>query len=136
MEKRQVYSVPLLSGVTPDSVAQTLFTAFGNRQVSTINTATNEYYVILEVSPELQKDPSALDRLYVRANTGKLIPLSAVTASRAGRVFSPCARVPSSTRNVRGWLDRLKTFSAAHSVSPPNMKTDKSDDAGPRPASS
>jgi HAE1 family hydrophobic/amphiphilic exporter-1 len=71
-------------GVTPDSVAQALFSAFGNRQVSTINTATNEYYVILEVAPELQKDPSALDRLYVRANTGKLIPLSAVTVSRTG----------------------------------------------------
>jgi HAE1 family hydrophobic/amphiphilic exporter-1 len=71
-------------GVTPDSVAQTLFSAFGNRQISTINTATNEYYVILEVAPELQKDPSALDRLYVRANTGKLIPLSAVTVSRTG----------------------------------------------------
>ncbi|MBE0659590.1 MAG: efflux RND transporter permease subunit [Bryobacteraceae bacterium] len=71
-------------GVTPDSVAQALFSAFGNRQISTINTATNEYYVILEVAPELQKDPSALDRLYVRANTGKLVPLSAVTVARTG----------------------------------------------------
>lgn len=71
-------------GVTPESVAQALFSAFGNRQISTINTDTNEYYVILEVRPELQKDPSALDRLYVRANTGKLVPLSAVTVARTG----------------------------------------------------
>ncbi|HNY40462.1 MAG TPA: efflux RND transporter permease subunit, partial [Bryobacteraceae bacterium] len=71
-------------GVTPDSVAQSLFSAFGSRQVSTINTATNEYYVILEIAPELQKDPSALDKLYVRANTGKLVPLSAVTVARTG----------------------------------------------------
>ncbi|MBA3974447.1 MAG: acriflavine resistance protein B [Candidatus Solibacter sp.] len=71
-------------GVTPDAVAQALFSAFGNRQISTINTSTNEYYVILEVAPELQKDPSALDRLYVRANTGKLVPLSAVTVARTG----------------------------------------------------
>jgi HAE1 family hydrophobic/amphiphilic exporter-1 len=69
-------------GVTPDAIAQTLFSAFGNRQVSTINTATNEYYVILEVTPELQKDPAALAKLYVRANTGKLIPLPAVTVAR------------------------------------------------------
>jgi len=71
-------------GVTPDAIAQTLFSAYGNRQVSTINTATNEYYVILEVLPEYQKEPSALARLYVRANTGKLVPLSAVTAARPG----------------------------------------------------
>jgi len=71
-------------GVTPDSVAQAIYSAFGTRQVSTINTATNEYYVILEVTPGLQKDPSALDKLYVRANTGKLVPLSAVTLSRTG----------------------------------------------------
>ena len=71
-------------GITPDAIAQTLFSAYGNRQVSTINTATNEYYVILEVLPEHQKDPSALSRLYVRANTGKLVPLSAVTAARPG----------------------------------------------------
>jgi len=66
-------------GVSPDTIAQTLFSAFGNRQVSTINTASNEYSVILEVTPEFQKDPSALDRLYVRSSSGKLVPLSAVT---------------------------------------------------------
>ncbi len=66
-------------GVSSDDIAQTLFSAFGNRQVSTINTATNEYYVILEVTPEFQKRPSALSRLYVRSSTGKQVPLSAVT---------------------------------------------------------
>ncbi|MDX2153000.1 MAG: efflux RND transporter permease subunit [Bryobacteraceae bacterium] len=71
-------------GVTPDAVAQTLFSAFGNRQVSTINTATNEYAVILEVLPEFQRDPSALSRLYVRGNGGSMVPLSAVTTSRRG----------------------------------------------------
>jgi HAE1 family hydrophobic/amphiphilic exporter-1 len=70
-------------GVTPEAVAQALFSAYGNRQVSTINTASNEYYVILEVAPEFQKDPAALSRLYVRSNTAKLIPLSAVTTARA-----------------------------------------------------
>jgi HAE1 family hydrophobic/amphiphilic exporter-1 len=71
-------------GVTPETIAQALFSSYGNRQISTINTASNEYYVILEVAPEFQKNPAALDKLYVRSNTGKLIPLSAVTKSRAG----------------------------------------------------
>jgi HAE1 family hydrophobic/amphiphilic exporter-1 len=70
-------------GVTPEAIAQALFSSFGNRQVSTINTASNEYYVILEVAPEFQKDPAALSRLYVRSNAGKLVPLSAVTTARA-----------------------------------------------------
>jgi HAE1 family hydrophobic/amphiphilic exporter-1 len=71
-------------GVTPDAIAQTLFSAYGNRQVSTINTATNEYAVILEVLPEFQKDPSGLSRLYMRSGNGSMVPLSAVTVARQG----------------------------------------------------
>ncbi len=71
-------------GVTSDAIAQTLFSAFGNRQVSTINTANNEYAVILEVTPEFQSSPAALNRLYVSSNSGKLIPLTAVTRPTAG----------------------------------------------------
>ena len=55
----------------------TLYSAYGNRQVSTINSAANEYYVILEVDPEAQTDPAALSQLYLRSNSGKLVPLSA-----------------------------------------------------------
>jgi HAE1 family hydrophobic/amphiphilic exporter-1 len=68
-------------GVTPQAIADTLFSAYGNRQVSTINTAANEYYVILEVLPEKQTDPNVLSQLYVRSSSGRLIPLSAVTQS-------------------------------------------------------
>jgi HAE1 family hydrophobic/amphiphilic exporter-1 len=71
-------------GVTPDAIAETLFSAYGNRQVSTISTATNEYAVILEVLPEFQKDPSALSRLYVRSSAGSMVPLSAVTVTKPG----------------------------------------------------
>ncbi len=74
----------LTFGVTPEAIANTLFSAYGNRQVSTINTASNEYYVILEVAPEYQTDPNALKMLYVRSDTGKLIPLSAVTRWTTG----------------------------------------------------
>ena len=71
-------------GVTPEAIADTLFSAYGNRQVSRISTATNEYAVILEVLPEFQKDPSALSRLYVRSSNGTMVPMSAVTTTRPG----------------------------------------------------
>ncbi len=71
-------------GVTPETIANTLFSAYGNRQVSTINTASNEYYVILEVLPEYQTDPEKLSKLYVRSSSGKLVPLAAVTRMVTG----------------------------------------------------
>jgi HAE1 family hydrophobic/amphiphilic exporter-1 len=69
----------LALGVTPEAVANALFTAYGNRQVATINTASNEYYVIMEVLPEYQRDPAALSKLYLRSDSDKLVPLSALT---------------------------------------------------------
>ena len=69
----------LALGITPDQIANTLYDAYGNRRVSTIQAAANEYDVILEVNPDDQRDPAALSKLYIRASTGKLVPLSAVT---------------------------------------------------------
>ncbi|MCX5767210.1 MAG: efflux RND transporter permease subunit [Gemmatimonadetes bacterium] len=68
-----------LYGVTPEQIEQALYNAYGSRQVSTIYTANNEYWVILELLPDFQKDLSALDLLYVRARNGRLVPLSSVT---------------------------------------------------------
>jgi hydrophobic/amphiphilic exporter-1 (mainly G- bacteria), HAE1 family len=69
-------------GVTVQQVEDTLYTAFGSRQVSTIYTPTNQYSVILEIEPQYQRDPSALSLLYLRGNTGKLVPLEAVAKIR------------------------------------------------------
>ena len=65
-------------GLNMAQVQDALMSAFGSRQVSTIYGTANQYYVILEVAPEFLSDPNALSRLYVRANTGKLVPLDAV----------------------------------------------------------
>jgi multidrug efflux pump len=65
-------------GVTTQAIDDTLYDAFGQRQISTIYTQWNLYRVILEVTPALQSDPSALDRLYVRGTNGTAVPLSAV----------------------------------------------------------
>ncbi len=72
-EKAAVY------GVTIDSVRQEMFNAFGTRQVATIYTATNDYWVILEATPEFQTDISALSKIYVKTASGVSVPLEAVT---------------------------------------------------------
>ncbi len=69
----------LALGVSPDAIANTLYSAYGDRRIATITAATNEYDVILEVLPEDQRDPAALSKLYLRNSAGKLIPLAAVT---------------------------------------------------------
>src|SRR4029077_2374638 len=66
-------------GITPQSVDDTLYDAFGQRQVATIFTQLDEHHVILEVEPRYQEDSAALDRLYVRATSGQMVPLSALT---------------------------------------------------------
>ncbi len=65
-------------GISPQQIENTLNFAFGASQVSTIYTATNQYWVILELEPRYQLDPSALGLMYVRASTGALVPLDAV----------------------------------------------------------
>jgi HAE1 family hydrophobic/amphiphilic exporter-1 len=65
-------------GVSAQSIEAALNNAYGARQVSTIYTATNQYWVILELQPRYQTDPSSLPLLYLRSSTGALVPLSAV----------------------------------------------------------
>ena len=68
-----------LFGITPEQIETALYNAYGARQVSTIYTANNEYWVVMELLPEFQRDLSALELLYVRGKTGNLVPLSSVT---------------------------------------------------------
>ena len=65
-------------GVSAQSIEMALNNAYGSRQVSTIFTSTNQYWVIMELAPQYQTDPSVMPMLYVRASTGALVPLSAV----------------------------------------------------------
>ena len=65
-------------GVTPQQISSALNLAFGSKQVSNIYTATNNYWVILELDPKYQRDPSALSMLYIRSTTGVLVPLTSV----------------------------------------------------------
>jgi HAE1 family hydrophobic/amphiphilic exporter-1 len=71
-------------GVTPDQIESALGAAYGSKQVSTIYTPSNQYWVMLEVDPRYQRDPTALSRLYIRSGTGRLIPLDAVATMTPG----------------------------------------------------
>ena len=65
-------------GLTMTQVEQALYDAYGARQVSTIYTATNQYWVILELLPQYQRDLSALSLIGLRSSTGALVPLTAL----------------------------------------------------------
>jgi multidrug efflux pump len=70
-------------GVLPQAVDDTLYDAFGQRQVSTIFTQLNQYRVILEVTPEFQLTPAALDKIYVKSVSGQ-IPLGSIAKITPG----------------------------------------------------
>ncbi|HTS02551.1 MAG TPA: efflux RND transporter permease subunit, partial [Thermoanaerobaculia bacterium] len=65
-------------GVSPQVIDNTLYDAFGQRQVSIIFTQLNLYRVILEVEPEMARSATALDKIFVRAANGSPVPLSAM----------------------------------------------------------
>jgi multidrug efflux pump len=63
--------------VLTQTIDDTLYDAFGQRQVSTIFTQLNQYRVILEIEPAYQLRPESLDKIYVKSTTGQMVPLSA-----------------------------------------------------------
>jgi len=65
-------------GVTVNQVEDALYSAYGQRQASTIFAPNNQYWVILELEPEFQRDANAISSLYVHSSAGQLVPLSAV----------------------------------------------------------
>jgi multidrug efflux pump len=66
-------------GITPQLIVDTLYDAFGQRQVSTMFTQLNQYRVVLEVMPEFQSGPQALQFLDIRSSTGGQVPLNVFT---------------------------------------------------------
>jgi hydrophobic/amphiphilic exporter-1 (mainly G- bacteria), HAE1 family len=71
-------------GVSMLAIEDTLYYAYGARQVSTIFSPNNQYQVILELEPQYQRDPAALGLLYVHSDSGALVPLSALARLTAG----------------------------------------------------
>jgi multidrug efflux pump len=71
-------------GILPADIDNTLYDAFGQRQVSTIFTQLNQYHVVMEVDKSFRQNPAALKDIYVRSSTGQQVPLSAFTRVEPG----------------------------------------------------
>jgi HAE1 family hydrophobic/amphiphilic exporter-1 len=87
-------------GITAAQIQRTLGNAYASSQVSTMFTPNNQYYVIVELKPEFQRDPTALSMVYVRSNTGKSIPLSTIATIKQGvgpLTVNHLAQLPSAT---------------------------------------
>jgi multidrug efflux pump len=80
LEARLVYDRQTAArlGITPELMDTTLYSAFGQSQVSTMYTSLNQYHVVMEVAPRFWQDPLALNYVYIHSTTGKVVPLSAV----------------------------------------------------------
>ncbi|MGB8564344.1 MAG: efflux RND transporter permease subunit, partial [Pseudolabrys sp.] len=64
-------------GIQPQLIDVTLYDAFGQRPIAQYFTQLNQYRVILEIVPELQRGPEALEKIYIRSPaTGQMVPLS------------------------------------------------------------
>ena len=87
-------------GVTAEQIENALYDAYGSRQISTIYTPANEYWVVMELEPKFQQDVAALSQLYIRSSSGKLAQLSAVakiTRSVGPMTVSHLGQLPSVT---------------------------------------
>lgn len=96
IDREKAYSL----GISARQIDDTLSFAYGSSQISTIYTPKDQYKVVFEVAPKFYRSPEVLSQLYLKANTGKLIPLSAIAHFR--RSVAPLAvnhlgQLPSAT---------------------------------------
>jgi len=87
-------------GVTAEQIESALYDAYGSRQVSTIFTPNDQYWVVMELLPQYQRDASALGMLYIRSSQGGLVPLTSVaklTPSLGPLTVNHSGQVPSVT---------------------------------------
>ena len=74
-------------GITPQLIDNTLYDAFGQRQVSTMYTSLNQYHVVMEAAPEFWQNPLFLGQIYVDSPGGQEVPLSAL--AQVGNTTAP-----------------------------------------------
>ena len=104
-------------GIAMADIDNTLYDAFGQRQVSTIFTQLNQYHVVMEVGPNFQTDPATLNNLYVKSANGTQVPLSMLAhweqsgmrSFRSGtRASSPRRWSASIWRRAEHWATRSR----------------------------
>jgi multidrug efflux pump len=121
-------------GIAPSTVDNTLYDAYGQRQISTMYTQLNQYHVILETLPEFQRDPSKLASLYIQANSssgasgpGASTSFSASSSSSAGSnaitsgaSYTPSSGVLTAPANALTPTNTANTSNSASSSTPAN----------------
>jgi multidrug efflux pump len=65
-------------GISATAIDQVLYDAFGQRQVSTMYTGLNQYFVVMEVAPQFQTSPDSLNGIYIKTSTGTMVPLATI----------------------------------------------------------
>ncbi len=121
-----------LLGITLEQIQDTFYSAYGARQVSIMYTATNFYYVILELDPLYRQEPLSLNKLYIKSSDGKLVPLG--TLARLTQSVSPLSinhagQIPAATiafnlkpgQSIGPVIEELKRF--AHETLPATITT-------------
>jgi len=117
-------------GVSPDDIDNTLYDAFGQRQVSILYEKYNQHHVVLEALPQYQLAPSSLDKIYVKSSTGTMVPLSAVSTFVTANTYLsvghqgqfPCVTI--SFNLAPGASLDVATRAVAESVRAVNMPSD------------
>jgi multidrug efflux pump len=100
-------------GIAPATIDNTLYDAFGQRQISTMYTQVNQYHVILESDPSFQQDPDMLDHLYIQSNAS-----SGTSGAAAAASFASIGSSSAGSNALTG--SALYTPSANTLVAPPN----------------
>src|SRR6202034_3727520 len=97
-------------GVAPTTIDNTLYDAFGQRQINTMYTQLNQYHVVLESEPQFQQDPNMLNRLYVQSNS---------SAGASGAAASSTSSIGSTTAGSNALTSTALFTPAANTLSPP-----------------
>jgi multidrug efflux pump len=89
-------------GISPSAIDQTLYDAYGQRQVSTIFTQLNQYHVVLEVNPEFSDNPLDLRHLYIRTGTGASSGSTGLVSggSASTQLFGPSSSVTAANTSL------------------------------------
>ncbi|MGB8259920.1 MAG: efflux RND transporter permease subunit [Terracidiphilus sp.] len=73
-------------GITAAAIDQVLYDAFGQREVSTMYTGLNQYFVVMEVDPQYQTSPDSLNGIYIKSSMGAMVPLSTIARFSQQRI--------------------------------------------------
>jgi multidrug efflux pump len=101
-------------GIAPSTIDNTLYDAFGQRQINTMYTQVNQYHVVLESQPQFQKNPDILSHLYIQSNTS-----AGQSGAAAASSFSASASASAGSNALTG--SALYTASANTLVPPANV---------------